>query len=158
MLTLSWLDGERGGGESAPPPPLYFFLPGAKYVALIAKSSSYISQIYIADTLPCLQKKTYMADGSTLSAVQFSRQLNQKCLKLALKLLMHHNKLKNVNLGVLIDNLVEVLGTQFHWTRLKKFVQKHNIMLYNFVCALSLRQLPPPHNLCYSIIGQPFQG
>ena len=43
MLTLSWLDGERGGGESAPPPPLYFFLPGAKYVALIAKSSSYIS-------------------------------------------------------------------------------------------------------------------
>ena len=55
-------------------------------------------------------------------------------VNLALKLVMCLNKLENVYLGILIDVLVEVSGTQlfFHWIRLKIFVHKHtcNTTLY----------------------------
>ena len=43
---------------------------------------------------------------------------------LTLKLVLHHDELKNVNHLVLLGTLVEVSGIQilFHWTRLKKWV------------------------------------
>ena len=44
---------------------------------------------------------------------------------LTLKLVLHHDELKNVN-HVVLGALVEVSGIQilFHWTGLKKLVQK----------------------------------
>ena len=45
-------------GGWTPPPPLYFFLRGSNYVAHIIKSSCDLSNIYFADILPHLPKKT----------------------------------------------------------------------------------------------------
>ena len=46
---------------------------------------------------------------------------------LTLKLVLHHDELKNVNHVVLCGALVEVSRIQilFHWTRLKKLAQKY---------------------------------
>ena len=46
---------------------------------------------------------------------------------LTLKLVLHHDELKNVNHIVLFGALVDVSGIQilFHWIGLKKLVQKH---------------------------------
>ena len=46
---------------------------------------------------------------------------------LTFKLVLHHDELKNVNYAVLCVAIVEVSGIQilFHWTGIKKLVQKH---------------------------------
>ena len=56
---------------------------------------------------------------------------------LTLKLVLHHDELKNVNHVVIRSTLAEVSGIQllFHWIGLKKLVQKH--VYHNLVCALS---------------------
>ena len=75
-----------------------------------------------------------------------------KATNLALKLVVRHYELENVNHGVLIDILVEVLGAQilFHWIRLKKSINMFNNLVYA-LCSVILKgrgikaPLPPTY-------------
>ena len=57
--------------------------------------------------------------------------MTEKALNLALKLVIRHDELENVNQGVLRDALVDILETQilFHWIGLKKLA--YNIVHYH---------------------------
>ena len=56
---------------------------------------------------------------------------------MALKFVIRHNEVENVNHGVLRDALVEVSGTQilFHWIGLKKLAYKN--VKHSLICAFT---------------------
>ena len=75
-----------------------------------------------------------------------------KATNLALKLVVRHYELENVNHGVLIEIPVEVLGAQilFLWIRLKKSINIFNNLVYA-LCSVILKgrsikaPLPPTY-------------
>ena len=124
---------------------LYFFSRGFRHVALIIKSSCDFFLFIFT-----LYRRYYkMSAGSTLKQVvqklnffffflefwnfsysklfylipRFLFLMTVSATNLALKLVIRHDELENVNHGVLCAALVEVSGTQiiFHWIGLKSW-------------------------------------
>ena len=132
------------GGGWILPPPLYFFLMGSKYVSLIL----FLLFAYILWTLCHLKKKfetpvhwvryrlaafkkcvfckSFLLDPQINTLFYFLILMTGSSSNFELKMMMCHDKLKNVNHGVLRDALVEVSGTPilFNWIGLKILIKK----------------------------------